>query len=89
MKTTNSPHPRQLRRNVPFPISMIFELYVILVARTGEAGSRTLTHAALWGTNEDINGKYMNKCQAEEESDYSLSREGKEVEARVWVSVLI
>jgi len=73
-----------LRRNVPFPLSAIFELFILLIARTAEYGSRTLTHAALWGTKEELHGKYLNKCFVEEESDYSISKEGREVEERVW-----
>jgi len=73
-----------LRRNVAFPLSFISSIMDVLVGRTGEYGSRTLTHAALSGTNEEVNGKYLNKCQVEEESDYSLSREGKQAEERIW-----
>ena len=66
----------------------MLNLKVLLFARTAEYGSRTLTHAALWGTKEDVNGKYFNKCQVEEESDYSISKEGRVVEERVWVSAV-
>jgi len=73
-----------LRRNIPFPFSVIFDLYIFLIARTAEYGARTLTHAALWGTKEEVNGKFLNKCQIEEESDFAVSREGRAVEERVW-----
>jgi retinol dehydrogenase-12 len=45
-----------------------------------------LTYAALGGTREEVHGKYLNKCQVEEESDYSISEEGRTLEAKVWVS---
>lgn len=31
-----------------------------------------------------MQGKYLNKCQVEEESDYVYSEEGKEVQGRLW-----
>jgi retinol dehydrogenase 12 len=79
----------QLRRNFSFPLSFMVGILVFLVARTTEVGSRTLVHASLWGTKEVVHGKYLNKCQVEEESDYAISSEGKKVQDRLWVSNLL
>ncbi len=57
------------------------------LARTTEMGSRTLVHAALDGSNKDVQGKYLNNCQIAEESDFVVSPEGKVIQDRVWVSV--
>jgi hypothetical protein len=71
---------------MPFPISVLSDIFVSLVARTTEEGSRTLVHASLWGTKDEVHGKYMNKCQVEEESNFAISSEGKKVQDRLWVS---
>ncbi len=57
-----------------------------VIARKTETGSRTLVNAALERTNKDIQGKYLNKCQVEEESDLVISEEGKVLQDRLWVS---
>lgn len=54
------------------------------LARTTEVGSRTLVHAALAGDQETMQGKYLNKCNVEEVSDYVISEEGRVVQDRLW-----
>lgn len=61
-------------------------LFKALLARSTEKGSRTIVNAALSGSKSDIHGKYLNKCQVEEESDYVFGKEGVVVETRLWVS---
>jgi hypothetical protein len=39
----------------------------------------------LWGNKEDVNGKYLNTCKVEEESDFVISKKGREIEERLWV----
>ena len=56
-----------------------------MLARSTEMGSRTLIHAALGGTQKEVQGKYLSTCQVGEESDYALSPEGMEVQERLWV----
>ena len=56
------------------------------MGRSSELGSRTLTHAALAGTQKEMNGCYMSTCKYQEESDYAISDEGQEVQERIWVS---
>ncbi|KZS97484.1 NAD(P)-binding protein [Sistotremastrum niveocremeum HHB9708] len=55
-----------------------------LLGRSTEVGSRTLVHAALAGDQLTMQGKYLNKCQVEEESDYVISPEGQKVQDRLW-----
>ncbi len=50
-------------------------------------GSRTLVHGSLDGSNKDIQGKYLNRCKVEEESDIVISPEGKAYQDRIWVSI--
>jgi len=66
-------------------MSAILDFIFLLIARTAEAGSRNLVHAALWGSKEDINGKYVNRCKVEEESDFAISKKGRQLEEKIWV----
>jgi len=77
-----------LHRNVPRIFAVMEYLFMWMFARTTEVGSRTLVHAALWGTKDDVNGRFLSDCRLMEESDYSISKEGKEVEARLWTETL-
>lgn len=70
---------------LPWPLSSIVEFMISLIARTTEVGSRTLVHASLWGTKEEVNGKYLNACRVEEESDYAVSDKGAKAQDRLWV----
>jgi hypothetical protein len=68
-----------------FPLSIIEGIISWTFSRSAEVGARTLVHAALWGTKEEVNGKFFNNSHVAEESDFSISEEGRELEARVWV----
>jgi hypothetical protein len=59
-------------------------LYILklLLARTSEAGSRTLVHAGSSG--EESHGKYLCDCKVTEPSTFVRSQEGSEVQERVW-----
>lgn len=52
------------------------------LARSTEAGSRTLVHAALAGP--ETHGQYQNNCKNEEPAPLVVGGEGKEVQERVW-----
>ncbi len=65
----------------------VFTGFEKMLARATEMGSRTLVHAALDGANRDVQGKYLNRCQVEEESDLVISEEGKVIQDRLWVSL--
>jgi len=64
---------------------LFMKLLKLALARTTEEGSRTLVHAALAGTQSEMQGRYLNACRVEEESDYAISEEGSKVEEKVWV----
>ncbi|KZS97483.1 NAD(P)-binding protein [Sistotremastrum niveocremeum HHB9708] len=74
----------QLTRNVKGFIVIFYTILKAILARSTEVGSRTIVHAALAGDQQTMQGKYLNMCQVEEESDYVYSEEGKEVQERLW-----
>ena len=39
-----------------------FWIFILLLARTAEKGSRTLTHAAVGTDGEDFKGEYLSDC---------------------------
>lgn len=43
-------------------------------------------NAALEKTNKEVQGKYLNKCHVQEESDLVISEEGEVLQDRLWVS---
>ncbi|KAG1871203.1 short-chain dehydrogenase [Suillus subalutaceus] len=59
-----------------------------LLARTTEMGSRTLVHAAIEPGERERHGHYLSSCKVTEESDYTLSAEGREVSNRLWHETL-
>lgn len=54
------------------------------MARSPEVGSRPVLWA-LFSPHHVVHGRWCANCQVEEESDFALSQEGKEVQGRVWV----
>ncbi len=72
-----------------FIIRWLLTWVMYMFARTTEEGSRTLVHAALDGSNKDIQGKYLNSCHIDEESDLVISKEGKVLQDRIWVSGVV
>ena len=76
----------ELTRHVSGIRWLIIEVMKLLLARTTEMGSRTLVHAALAGTQSEVQGRYLDTCRVGEESDYVIGEEGSKVEDRVWVS---
>jgi len=61
---------------------VLVNLFSPVFARTGPNGSLTILWAAL--TNESVHGRYTATCRIEEESDFCLSSEGKELQTRIW-----
>jgi len=53
-------------------------------ARSTENGSHTLLHAALAKDLQGKNGKFLYACQITEESDLVISKEGGEIQKRIW-----
>jgi len=75
----------QLFREAKHSVQGFFiSLFATFIARTTEVGSRTLVWAAVGGSSEAVHGKYTASCDVEEESDFSLSDGGMEVQERLW-----
>ncbi|KZO96052.1 NAD(P)-binding protein [Calocera viscosa TUFC12733] len=87
--TANTVNPgfchSSLTRHMAHPLLSALK-YV--AARSTEAGSRTLVHAALapelWG----VSGVYLNACQEREPGDFVVSDEGKHAGEKLWVETL-
>lgn len=69
---------RELARELGFAM----KVFQFLLARTTEAGSRTLVHAATQGP--ETHGQYMSDCTIKQPSSFVLSKEGYEVQNRMW-----
>lgn len=74
---------REVESNPLFKFAV--RTYKGLVARATEMGSRTLVHAAIEPNERERHGRYLSSCEVAEESDYTLSAEGREVSKRLWV----
>ncbi|KAG1870212.1 short-chain dehydrogenase [Suillus subalutaceus] len=77
---------REVESNPLFKFAV--RIYKGLVARTTEMGSRTLVHAAIEPGERERHGHYLSSCEVTEESDYTLSAEGREVSKRLWHETL-
>ncbi|KAL8400506.1 hypothetical protein RB594_000773 [Gaeumannomyces avenae] len=78
----------QLSRHAPFPLDWIVALFMRLVGRSTEVGSRTLVAAAAAG--RESHGKYMLDCVVVEgaESPLVRSEEGRAVQVRVFDEIM-
>lgn len=63
----------------------MFTILKALLARSTEAGSRTLVWAAT--NNNAKQASYSNACKWEEESDYALSAQGIEGQKKSWADL--
>ncbi|KZO96054.1 NAD(P)-binding protein [Calocera viscosa TUFC12733] len=57
-------------------------------ARSTEAGSRTLVHAALAPELRGVSGVYLSSCQVRKPGDFVASEEGKQAGEKLWVETL-
>ncbi|KAJ3198666.1 hypothetical protein HDU82_001143 [Entophlyctis luteolus] len=64
---------------------LIFALLKAVMARTTEAGSRTLVHAIAAG--KESHGEYLSDCEIDTPSNLVLSEEGASIQKRIWVEV--
>ncbi|KAG2043333.1 hypothetical protein BDR03DRAFT_413121 [Suillus americanus] len=80
----------RLTREVDSNPSLKFamSIYKGSVARTTEMGSRTLVHAVIEPGERERHGHYLSSCEVAEESDYTLSAEGREFSKRLWHETL-
>lgn len=67
-------------------VRVMFSVMKSLLARSTEAGSRTLVAAAAAG--EESKGQYMSECKVVPPSEFVMSREGKETQERVFTELI-
>jgi len=79
----------ELTREATGAVKVIFTIFKTLLARSTEKGSRTIIHAALGENQSKVQGKYLNKCEIHEESDYVISDEGRKVQDRIWKETMV
>ncbi|KAF2498549.1 short-chain dehydrogenase/reductase-like protein [Lophium mytilinum] len=60
----------------------VMAVMLAALARTTEAGSRTLVHAVSYGP--ESHGKYLSDCKIEEPSAFVRSEVGQKTQVRVW-----
>ncbi|KAI3321342.1 putative short-chain dehydrogenase/reductase family protein [Xylariaceae sp. AK1471] len=68
------------------PQGFIWSVYVSMVGRTAEEGSRTLVHAATGGRN--THGQYIDDCEVGRVSDFVNSQEGLESQRKFWKELI-
>lgn len=76
-----------LFRHAPFPLSYIVQGGLRLLGRSSEVGSRTLMAAAA-GDKQTTHGKYMDSCVVRDPSALVVSKEGEEVQRRVYSELM-
>jgi len=71
----------QLARNLR---SWGFWVFTLLLARSTEAGSRTLVHAAVGADLDGKSGAYVEDCKLSEASTFVMSEKGKQAGDKLW-----
>jgi hypothetical protein len=59
-----------------------------LFARSPYDGGKLLVHACIAGNGDDLRGKFVTDFGTREFSDFVISKQGTEIQDRVWVSEL-
>ena len=67
-------------------VRVVFFIIKSLLARSTEAGSRTLMAAAAAG--EESKGQYMSDCKVAAPSEFVMSGEGKETQEKVYTELI-
>ncbi|EKM54524.1 uncharacterized protein PHACADRAFT_258435 [Phanerochaete carnosa HHB-10118-sp] len=84
----------ELRRNFAFSTRVMYKLMELTLGRTAEQGSRQILYAALGPDGHDGNhsrylrGMYVAHSEVSEPGDYVISREGVELQERIWRETL-
>lgn len=80
----------ELRRHVPWRRQAAFKLLELTLGRTAEQGARQVVHAALGPDGKDgahvafLRGAYVATSAVAEPSDYVISKQGWEMQERLW-----
>ncbi|EFQ29891.1 short chain dehydrogenase [Colletotrichum graminicola] len=72
----------ELFRHLPFPLTIILNVILKLVARSPEVGSRCLMASAFAG--EEAHGRYMSDCAVVEFPKIMQGEEGEQMQKRLW-----
>lgn len=81
-----------LRRNLPLAAKIRLKMMDIFMGRTAEHGSRQFIWAALGPDGKDgphvrhLRGAYVATLGVQEPRDFVISKEGYEVQEKLWVS---
>ncbi|GJJ08126.1 hypothetical protein Clacol_002334 [Clathrus columnatus] len=62
----------------------VIRVFSLFMCRTAEEGGRVILWAALSHLDNELHGRYSTSFRIEEESDYSLTPQGREAEKRTW-----
>ncbi|KAF5323689.1 hypothetical protein D9619_012885 [Psilocybe cf. subviscida] len=81
----------ELRRGLNPLLRLGDKLFVALVARTTEEGSRQLVYAALGGKRDErkLHGAYISLSEIREPSDFVLSEDGRRAQERFWDDMIV
>lgn len=83
----------EIRRDFTGRMKLFTKMMEIVLGRTAEQGARQLIWAALGPDGKDghhvkhLRGAYVSTLAVQEPSDYVLSKEGYEMQERIWVSL--
>jgi NAD(P)-dependent dehydrogenase (short-subunit alcohol dehydrogenase family) len=80
--TINCVNPGWCHSELGRELPLTFHIAKFFLARTTEAGSRTLVHAATQGP--ETHGQYMTECDVGLPSKWVRSTEGYDIQTRVW-----
>lgn len=77
----------ELRRHVTGDLAISMQTAVDAIGYTSEEGARSLVYGlvAEQQNEEAVRGKYLSRMKAAETSEFSNGKEGKEVQAKLWV----
>ncbi|EKM54523.1 uncharacterized protein PHACADRAFT_185441 [Phanerochaete carnosa HHB-10118-sp] len=84
----------EIRRNSAFSDKVVYKLLELTFGRTAEQGSRQILYAALGPDGRDghhvryMRGVYVAHSVVSEPGDYVISREGVELQERIWRETL-
>jgi retinol dehydrogenase 12 len=87
-------HHSALMRDVPYALYLFTMLTGLAIGRKTSEGAKTIVWSALAGHDdpvirENLRGAYTENCELAEPSDFVLSKEGQDMENRIWVSAFV